>query len=61
MKFIKQIPFVMLLIVLTLSYILCGYIIGYHQGYRTGQRDYVGYLNRILENGVATKPDSDSH
>ena len=37
-----------LFVLLTGIYCLCGYIFGYHQGYKAGQLDYVKYINKIM-------------
>lgn len=49
-KFLKKIPTALSFILLTLVYIACGYVIGYHQGYKAGQKDYIIYMNKVLDN-----------
>jgi len=58
MKFIKKIPSVLLFTMLAIVYIACGYVIGYHQGYKSGQEDYIIYINKVLENANVVKTDS---
>jgi hypothetical protein len=55
MRFIKKIPSVLLFVLLAVVYITCGFVIGYHQGYREGQEDYIIYINNILENNESSK------
>lgn len=50
MNFIKKIPSILLLVVLTIVYLVCGFVIGYHQGYKNGQEDYIVYINNVIEN-----------
>jgi hypothetical protein len=38
-----------LLVVLALIYFGCGYMFGYYQGYKAGQRDYIYYINKLFE------------
>jgi len=56
--FIKKIPSVLLFLLLALVYITCGYVIGYHQGYKAGQEDYIVYINKVLENADVGKIDN---
>lgn len=51
----KQIPATVLYLLLAVTYIACGYVIGYHQGYKSGQKDYIIYMNNILENNESNK------
>lgn len=57
MRFIKKIPSALLFMLLALVYITCGYVIGYHQGYKAGQEDYIVYINKVLENADVGKTD----
>jgi hypothetical protein len=43
---------------LALVYIACGYVIGYHQGYKAGQEDYIIYINKLFED-VKMRPIED--
>ena len=45
----KKLLSFILFIVITGIYLVCGYIIGYHQGYKNGQTDYVEYINKAIE------------
>ena len=47
-NFKKIISFI-LFIALTGVYLTCGYIVGYHRGYKTGQADYIEYINKAIE------------
>jgi len=38
-----------LCVALSISYFLCGYILGFHQGYVAGDKDSVYYTNTLLE------------
>jgi hypothetical protein len=38
-----------LIIVLTIVYVSCGYLVGYHRGYKEGQRNYVSYIESMLK------------
>jgi hypothetical protein len=49
MSFFKKIPSFILFILLALVYIGCGFVIGYHQGYKAGQEDYIVYINKFFE------------
>lgn len=48
-KIVKGIPSFVLFVLLAVIYLGGGYILGYNQGYRAGQEDYIAYLNKILE------------
>lgn len=52
---IKKIPSVILFTLMTAIYLTCGYLFGYHQGYLAGQKDYIVYINEILETAKQTK------
>lgn len=58
MKFIKKIPAAFLFMMLAFVYITCGYVIGFHQGYKSGQEDYIIYINKVLENVNVNKNDN---
>jgi hypothetical protein len=49
MNLLKKIPSVVLFVLLALVYIGCGFIVGYHQGYKAGQEDYIIYINKLFE------------
>lgn len=49
MSILKKVPGIFLFVILTIIYLFCGYIFGYHQGYKAGQIDYNNYLNEVLE------------
>lgn len=49
MNLFKKIPSFVLFVLLALVYIACGYVIGYHQGYKAGQEDYIIYVNKLFE------------
>lgn len=34
MNFLKKIPFYIMLVLLSLIYLCCGYLVGYYQGYQ---------------------------
>ena len=58
-NFIKKIPSILLLVLLTVIYLTCGFVIGYHQGYKAGQEDYIMYINKVLgstSSDVGDKP-----
>jgi len=46
---LKKIPSFVLFVLLAVVYIGCGYVIGYHQGYKNGQEDYIIYINKLFE------------
>ena len=48
-NFLKKIPSVILFVLLAIVYLACGYVVGYHQGYKFGQKDYIEYVNKVLE------------
>ena len=50
MNILKKIPSVFLFVLLALVYMTCGYVIGYHTGYKAGQDDYIIYINKIFDN-----------
>ena len=50
MNILKKIPSVALFVLLALVYITCGYVVGYHNGYKAGQDDYIVYINKIFDN-----------
>lgn len=45
----KKIPSFVLFVVLAVVYVGCGYVVGYHQGYKAGQEDYIAYINRLFD------------
>jgi hypothetical protein len=49
MKFIKKIPSIILFVLLAIVYLACGFVLGYNQGYKNGQNDYIQYINKVLE------------
>lgn len=49
MNLFKKIPSFVLFVLLAIVYIFCGYVIGYHQGYKAGQEDYIIYINKLFE------------
>jgi hypothetical protein len=49
MNLFKKIPKVILFGVISCVYLACGYMVGYHQGYKDGQEDYIVYINQIFE------------
>lgn len=55
MSFLKKIPSVLLFVLLAAVYIGCGFIVGYHQGYKAGQEDYIVYINKLFED-VKARP-----
>lgn len=48
MKILKKIPSFILLLILTVIYLGAGFLIGYHEGYKAGQSDYMEYINKIF-------------
>jgi hypothetical protein len=48
-NFLKKIPSVVLFVLLAIVYLACGYVVGYHQGYKFGQKDYIEYVNKVLK------------
>jgi hypothetical protein len=46
-NFIKELPSYILLLILTVIYVGCGFVIGYYYGYTDGQTDYVKHLNQL--------------
>lgn len=55
MNLFKKIPSFILFVLLAVVYIGCGFVIGYHQGYKAGQEDYIIYINKLFED-VKMKP-----
>lgn len=49
MSLLKKIPGFILFILLSIVYLGCGFVIGYHQGYKAGQDDYIIYINKLFE------------
>jgi len=49
MNLFKKIPSFFLFVLLAIVYIGCGFVIGYHQGYKAGQEDYIIYINKLFE------------
>lgn len=49
MRLLKKIPSIVLFVLLAIVYITCGYIVGYHQGYKAGQEDYIIYINKVFD------------
>lgn len=48
----KKIPGFILMTLLAIVYLGCGFIVGYHQGYKAGQKDYISYINHLLNNST---------
>lgn len=46
-NFIKKVPFFVLILILSLVYLACGYIAGYFIGYNHGQQDYFNFIENI--------------
>lgn len=48
-KIKEQIPSYMLFLLLSIVYLGCGFLVGYHTGYSMGQKDYIMYIEKLLE------------
>jgi hypothetical protein len=48
-KILKSVPSFVLFVALAVVYLGAGYFLGYHEGYKAGQEDYIEYLNKIFE------------
>ena len=48
-KIYKKFPSYMLFVMLACVYLTCGFIFGYHTGYKSGQKDYIIHIEKILE------------
>jgi len=48
MNFFKT-PSYVLLITLSLIYFGAGYLLGFYQGYSSGQKDYMFYVNKLFD------------
>jgi hypothetical protein len=44
---IKNIPFFIMLVLLSIIYLACGYIAGYYYGYNQGQQDYFKFIENL--------------
>lgn len=49
MNFNFKQPSYILFILLSIIYFLCGYAVGFYQGYYAGQKDYSVYINEVFE------------
>jgi len=45
---IKKLPFFVLLFILSIIYLACGYIAGYYIGYNQGQQDYFNFIENVM-------------
>jgi hypothetical protein len=54
MTIFNKIPY-LLYILLAVVYLGCGYMIGFHQGYKTGQRNYISYIEKLLDESEVKK------
>lgn len=41
MSFLKKIPYFIMLLILSMIYLSCGYLIGYYNGYNQAQKECV--------------------
>lgn len=56
-KIWKQIPSYLLFVMLACVYLGCGFLVGYHTGYKAGQNDYIMYIEKLLEGVKANHAD----
>lgn len=56
-KIKERIPSYMLFLLLAIVYLGCGFLVGYHTGYNTGQKDYIMYIEKLLEGVKANHAD----
>jgi len=47
MNWFKKIPAFMLFVLISICYLLVGFLVGYFVGYQNGQSDYFNYLNNL--------------
>lgn len=45
MRFIRKLPFYGMMLLLSLIYLLCGYIVGYYQGYEAAFKQKIEILH----------------
>lgn len=53
----NKIPSYLLFVVLAGVYLGCGFLYGYHSGYKAGQADYIMYIEKVLEGVKANHAD----
>lgn len=53
----ENFPSYMLFLFLAVIYLGCGFLVGYHTGYQTGQKDYIMYIEKLLEGVKANHAD----
>jgi hypothetical protein len=49
-EILKKIPTFVFMFLLALLYLACGYLVGYYQGYQSGQDDYADLLQQVGDN-----------
>lgn len=49
MNILKKFTSIFLFLILAIVYMICGYLIGFNQGYQAGQEDYLIYINKIFD------------
>jgi hypothetical protein len=49
LEYLKKIPMFIVLSVISLLYLIIGFLVGYYFGYQSGQEDYLNYLNNLTK------------
>jgi len=49
MNFLKKLPLYLMFLIMSIIYLICGFIAGYFYGYKSGQIDYQQYLETFFD------------